>query len=503
MNSNPSITRRISCFLAFIVLAFGLASVRVQAQTDPAGKVGYTTLTSIANGPCSKPGPGWDYQYSGWYFTDSNGVTHTFAGTSSSIGGKGCINFPNPAQLTGFTATSSDGLFTITTSGPNGTVPLGPIYPLYQVVSILYAPPGNLSSDGYTTGTTNGTTTNDEFSTTNAFSVSFKSPFYSESFGISNTTTYASGFQETFTDATSLSISSVQSNPNAINHDLDEFVLWLNPSTTFSLEGTSLSYSMGFQPLSNGAAAAQPDFVEVPAVVMQANASGNTSVPIGDLEPQIVSVPGGTAKMPGLAAICKNQKYYPNNCGGDPNGQCGCVPSDFVTILARDPLLNYNGTGTPYPGTVSPLTADYSGVTACASPTSADDCRYVPVPVVSGSSTPVYAQLDGPACTSCDQTPNTFTQTDQTTATQSMGSSSSQTETYSVGFSFLGAGVSFVNTDTFEESESTGTIGATSNSLTVTLNSSTVGCVEDVNIYEDTVYHTFVFQQPAGNTTCP
>ena len=162
-----------------------------------------------------------------------------------------------------------------------------------------------------------------------------------------------------------------------------------------------------------------------------------------------------------------------------------------------NPLLNYNGSGTPYPNTVSPLLADVSGATACEQPISTDDCRYVPVPATHGSLTPASAELSGPACATCDQSPDTFTQTDATTTTQTLGNqtSSSQGWSYTVGISVFGFPLSWSTSDTltWTELESTGAINGTTNALTVSLNSSTVDCVEDISIYEDTV-----FQYPFG-----
>jgi hypothetical protein len=41
------------------------------------------------------------------------------------------------------------------------------------------------------------------------------------------------------------------------------------------------------------------------------------------------------------------------------------------------------------------------------------------------------------------------------------------------------------------------------NTMSLTLNTSTAGCVENVSLYEDTLFHTYAFQIPTGIAGCP
>jgi hypothetical protein len=366
--------------------------------------------------------------------------------------------------------------------------------PLYQITSIIYAPPGNKSSAGFSSTTTNGTTTTLGHSFTNSSGISFNEGFtwgvggsYTESFEASQTWTNSNAFTEQFSNATSFTNQSVSTNPNTVNHLQDIFFIWLNPELTFPLmNGVPASYSINTldsQPI---------DTVEVTAQTMIANQYGQSTVDPSILNPQTVPSPtGGTPlTLPGLATICQNVNISEYQAGACTLGdQCGCQPSDFAEILQQDPLLYAAGT-------VSPLQADASGAAACYTPTSTLDCRYIPVRQSQSNPAPQFKTLEGPQCQGCNNPGVQYTQTDSTSDTQTFGFGTS----YSVGASFkYGTPVfSLTVTDklTWANTESTGTQNGTANSMAITLNSSTIGCSENLNIYEDTVYHTFVFQEP-------
>lgn len=119
------------------------------------------------------------------------------------------------------------------------------MYPGYKVASIVYAPPGNKSQDGYTEMATNGTTTTvgSNFATgssiTTSFGFSYSLPTggsigvsSSQTTSTSSTTTQSAAFQESFTNSTGVANQSNSSAPDAINHNNDLFLIWLNPMIT-------------------------------------------------------------------------------------------------------------------------------------------------------------------------------------------------------------------------------------------------------------------------------
>lgn len=385
----------------------------------------------------------------------------------------------------------------------------GILYPKYQIQSIIYSTPGTRSSSGFVSSTTDGTTTTASHSFTKGFTETFS---YTGGFlGIGSTISWSYGQTATHGDSTSTTGTITQgtgvanatnpSGPNSINHQQDLFIILLNPAVSITQNGpTSVSYSFGTQ--AQGASDPNPgqpqlqDQVEVYAQAMMANGSGLTSVPLSILEPRVVD--GQT--LAGLAAICADQTYYPDNCPNDPNGQCGCTPDDFSQILTADPLLNFASTE-------SPLDADTSGPAACTNPTPSESCRYVPIMTQNNGSDQVNELLAGPEEQGGNIPVNSFTQTDATQTAQTY----TESHSYTVGSSWkqqytpLGNGPTLQSQTqfTYSDSESSGAINGTANSNSVTLSSSTVGCYQEIPIFEDTVYHTFVFQQPSGNYTCP
>jgi hypothetical protein len=151
-------------------------------------------------------------------------------------------------------------------------------------------------------------------------------------------------------------------------------------------------------------------------------------------------------------------------------------------------------------------------MTQCTNAASSAKCRFVPIMVLNANNQPTDVQVNvtlrGPTCATCDPTANTFTETDanQTTATLSESSGYSVGQSWEVKFEPLGNGWALGSSTewTWTYTESTGTMNSTAHTMNVNLQSNTVGCNDPgVTVYEDTLYHTFAFEQTPGNTSCP
>jgi hypothetical protein len=369
----------------------------------------------------------------------------------------------------------------------------------------------------------------------------------SSSGGTSNQTSNSTAFQESFTDATAFGNESLSSNPDAVNHHYDKFLIWVNPEISVnSIGATPISYTVApttgtIVPSTAIIQTAQPLFAEAEAIEMEAapagvtvdnptGAAGVTTIPVSTLAPEIVlndTSPASATIYPGLAAVCASTTLYQQQVAADEaaitanptnptptevctqGNQCGCVPADFSNILLQDPLLNYNiytYTANPYSGMADPLALDVAGVTACGTPNSTTDCRYVPVPATQSTaanpvSTPQLVQLWGSGCITCGDGPDTFTASDAFTETQTLGGQVQQTVGASVTYKVGAFSLTKANQMTYVQSESTGVINGNSSSMSVVLNTNNANCKEPVNIFEDTVYHTFVFQESGDPAT--
>lgn len=351
------------------------------------------------------------------------------------------------------------------------------IAPLYKVVSILYDPPGNDSSNGFADGVTGGDTS----SITNNFgtsdSVSFtqtdKTPgnftmTHGVTIGWGQTEGDSQSFSSTLTVTSGNQLHSTSQN---IDHTQDQIFVLLNPAVYLYKTGpNSALYTPSFY-LTSGE--------QVYGDVMNSNvyAFQNPSQ-MGTLylEPQQLAF--GT--YPGFEHICANA-LPPAQCT-DANA-CGCLPSDFATIVAQDPMVGINQT---------------------VAPTSVNNNRFVSL----GQS----LTLEGPQQSGSGPVTESYSIDDS----NMQSTTESQKQDYSVGFvsgfgwnspTFLGFGTGFSinNKQSFEwsQTQSSGIFNGLSHTAQVILGSTNVGCLEYANVYEDTVYHTFVFDlQSAPPSPC-
>ncbi len=404
------------------------------------------------------------------------------------------------------------------------------VYPLYKVVSIVYDAPGDKSQNGYTDSTTDGTrtSTGSNYTAGTPLTYSFGGSFLgfgggtSVTFGVAATVGNSSEFTETFTNASTISNASTK---NAIDHNQDLFVVWTNPAVSMTQTGSnSVTYSMGDQSLANGDVEPTELLEVYPEPMLGAN--GQTTLSLSALAPQWDEL-DNSFDLPGLAAICANNSLYqqqlaydianPGSQAGNyctAANQCGCAPSDFngphgkladgeTAILAADPLL---GAGP----TVDPMSLNGSSNQSCGidsngylvTPSSGADCHYLPVPTDKGSLYQRTAQLIGPTCQGCNNPPNQVLLDDSNMSTQTFTTSETTSVKYSWGVGVpIGSwsGNSFFS---WTNSQSSGEINGYANSMQATFNSDEIDCYETIPIEYDTEYHTFVFWQPPGNSSC-
>ena len=388
---------------------------------------------------------------------NSNGVNGSFSGTCTATYSGTPAGSSNTNQVN----------VTVNFSG-DSMVPTEQAAPAYQIMSILYDPPGSSSSSGFTNTTSAGATN----STVHNFSTSDTVTFSGGVGGFSGSITYNNTFSNMSTQAyqTTYSASSQSqlfSAKQDIDHTQDQFFLWVNPTINVTQTGANVGYfSLANLDSSGSYVNNNMNIVNVSVAEML----NPPTIPLYVLEAVTVS-PGVT--LPGLENVCAHPLPVAQCTQANA---CGCVASDFTNIIAQDELA--------------------TDTIQSKAPNTIDPNRYAYL---------TYVQLEGPAVGGSGSVKNTFSLMDATQACTSYATGHSYAVGISGGWKFgLGGsaffGVSNSTTWTVGQSESSGNCNGQSHTGAVTMGSSTAGCFYDVDVYEDTIYHTFAFALPTAPT---
>ena len=455
-----------------LLLLVGAAAFAVlpQAQAWPNGRLTNTKNTTTQTiGYCIVT----TNNYTNWVYTDTKNTGHSFPAQSQVVTARSTnpkFNCSAYNDVVDVQVWSSDGkgYYLTTMNGSFGTVTITAyLEPKYQILTVLADAPGNMSSNCFTNSTFYGTTDSVSNSFTNTTSVTFSQ---SQSlFGVigdntSETISFSLGygttdsFTTTFTNAQGVCNDSTH---NPLDHSQDMFWIWLNPMVTLTQTGASaVSYAVSPPPSQSVYA------VRVSAAGLQ----NPSSIDVHLLEPMTYN--GVT--YPGLSNICAHP-LPPSQC--TQANACGCVPQDFAAIVALDPLLSLPVNSTETPDQI-------------------DSKRYF---VLNPPPSPLLI-LEGPTTQGGNEYPVTFSVTDQNqsahTGTETIGTSIGFTYGYNVTTSAapvdFTVGFSVTNTLSYSHSTSLTKFTGSSHNMSVTLGTSTFGCDEGVEVYEDYLYHTFV-----------
>lgn len=309
----------------------------------------------------------------------------TQGGSDGSLSGSGSAPYRN---TNGGTATLE-----ISTSGQS-YIQLATAAPKYQVLSILYTPPGDASSTGFSNTTSAGSTTSlaNNFSTSDTvtFSGGFLGGTAGVTFGVGTSSSDSKAYSVTYQATSGSQLNSVS---QVIDHSQDQIYLWLNPGVTVRQTGSTTGY------YNVGTVDSSGNFLSSNAMdVVNVNIAGlknPSQIPLSVLLPQ---TPQQGITLPGLANVCANP-LPPAQC--TQANACGCTPADFATIVQQDELANVTD--------------------QTAAPSSIDPNRFAYVS---------YITLEGPQQQGAGPVRNSFSLTDS----QMSGTTYSNGTSYSTGF---------------------------------------------------------------------
>lgn len=339
------------------------------------------------------------------------------------------------------------------------------VVPKYVVLSILYDPPGDKSTSGFQNTQSNGATNtlSNNFTSSNSFSFSGGVGGFSGSVQVGYSS--SSGASNSFTNTYQATSGSQLASPgNDIDHTQDQIFILIDPTFSFTQNGSGGGYfSIGQLDSSGNFTTSDPPDIVNASVSELRNPS---TIPLPILKPQQVSP---SVTLPGLASICANPLPVAQ-C--TQQNACGCVASDFADIVAQDELAN--------------VTTQSTALNAI------DPSRYVYM-------TDVW--LEGPATTGGGTVSNSFSLTDGNQSCQTYTSGTSYDAGVTVGWQWTSGftiGVKDTHSFKIDHSASTGNCNGTSHAGMMTTGSDVAQCAQYVDVYEDTVYHTFAYALPTA-----
>jgi hypothetical protein len=183
--------------------------------------------------------------------------------------------------------------------------------------------------------------------------------------------------------------------------------------------------------------------------------------------------------VPGLLSLCAN-RIAESQCtsAAAQSNACGCTAADFTSLVQQDPFFD--------PAISNPTIANINA----ADPNNA---RFVPVLDENGNDLmlPIQSGLtQNVSLTDAYNTSETYSKTVSKKDGISIEYKSSNAATSDNPLNFDWKDSASV---TWSLTESSGTSQGTSHTQSLSLQTTNSNCYEYVNVFEDTVFHTFVF----------